>query len=714
EILKEQPRNAQIKYEASHMDKRIWKLISLQAKETDKLLSKVAYRSSATLRPLDNTLRAIYYTKPDTNLEALQAWNCIESSLKDTKVLLLDNLSYINDLRRQQSLKVISPNYTLSSEKEKVFGDDLNSIIERENATNKLFNKAANNHKKQYQNYKGNVSRPIYIKTTTMGVAQGHIATTRTQCPIKERANSRPSWHTHTIKEGYCPEWHITSPLNIFSLDQYHIVPLELSGKIQKLLRKWALSYHWCSTSIETNDTISNKRQKLSSEKIWMGHPINSILSEHPTTQLGAIKNHEVIYDHWTQTQRRLYINILELKAIHYALLSFETIKDQTIMIKLDNMTAVAYLNYQGSTISRELSLLAEDIWNLCLNQKIKIIAQYLSGKLNIQANWASRGPFTINLFASKRNAQLQYYFSRFPDPSALAIDALKQDWPRETLWANPPWILIPKILSKAILDKAIPCIIIPEWKMAPCPITNQLTQSPSKPKMEDVCLLNIRTKLQAKKFLEEVIKKIQEATNKSSNATIGSSINKWCVWCYERSIDPIQGLLENIIEFLNNMSNQNKVFNIIASYRTAISKIYNHIDGYQVGRHPEIAKFMIAICKINPSPSPLDNGLDILPSLNFIVSLDANDSMSILDLSWKTAFLIALGTASRPSNLQRIDLRTLCKSKQRILLEITNPKEVNISIAHGGNKYRTKKIFIDYYDNYDLCPVSTMLKLLD
>ncbi|KAF0534778.1 hypothetical protein F8M41_009833 [Gigaspora margarita] len=87
EILKEQPRNAQIKYEAPHMDKRIWKLMSPQAKDTDKLLSKVAYHSSATLHPLDNTLRAIYHAKPDTNSEALQAWNCIESSLKDTRAL---------------------------------------------------------------------------------------------------------------------------------------------------------------------------------------------------------------------------------------------------------------------------------------------------------------------------------------------------------------------------------------------------------------------------------------------------------------------------------------------------------------------------------------------------------------------------------------------------------------------------------------------------
>ncbi|CAG8652033.1 30005_t:CDS:2, partial [Gigaspora margarita] len=239
EILKEQPRNAQIKYEAPHMDKRIWKLMSPQAKETDKLLSKVAYCSLAMLHPLDNTLRAIYYAKPDTNSEALQ-----------------------------QSLKVISPNYIPSLEREEVFGDDLNSIIKRENATNKLFNKAADNHKKQHQNYKGNVSRPTYVKraittfptivfkdsetcfgvATTMGVAQGHTATTRTQCSIKERANSsnrefvspfaklvsaNRTFMAHTYyQRGLLPGMAYNSSSQYFPLDQYHIVPLKLSGKI--------------------------------------------------------------------------------------------------------------------------------------------------------------------------------------------------------------------------------------------------------------------------------------------------------------------------------------------------------------------------------------------------------------------------------------------------------------------------------------------------
>ncbi|KAF0372165.1 hypothetical protein F8M41_013140 [Gigaspora margarita] len=96
------------------------------------------------LRPLDTSLRAIYNTKPKNDTEALQVWEYIETVLNDTRSLLLDSLSYTNNFRRQQLLKVILSNYTPPMDKDEVFGDELGSIIEKENSTNKLFDTVAN------------------------------------------------------------------------------------------------------------------------------------------------------------------------------------------------------------------------------------------------------------------------------------------------------------------------------------------------------------------------------------------------------------------------------------------------------------------------------------------------------------------------------------------------------------------------------------------
>ncbi|CAG8791724.1 1420_t:CDS:2, partial [Racocetra persica] len=73
-ILKQEPRNSNIKYLPPTMDKRIWKLLSFQFRESDKVIAKISYRTSAVFCPLDNVLRALYQSKPpDSDYSALQA-----------------------------------------------------------------------------------------------------------------------------------------------------------------------------------------------------------------------------------------------------------------------------------------------------------------------------------------------------------------------------------------------------------------------------------------------------------------------------------------------------------------------------------------------------------------------------------------------------------------------------------------------------------------
>ena len=66
--------------------------------------------------------------------------------------MLLDSLSFENELRRDQALKSISPGFKKHSDREEVFGDDLPEIIQHENETNKLFNDAAWQRHRSLQN----------------------------------------------------------------------------------------------------------------------------------------------------------------------------------------------------------------------------------------------------------------------------------------------------------------------------------------------------------------------------------------------------------------------------------------------------------------------------------------------------------------------------------------------------------------------------------
>mgnify|MGYP002804870824 CR=1 FL=1 len=90
--------------------------------------------------------------------------------------------------------------------------------------------------------------------------------------------------------------------------------------------------------------------------------------------------------------QQCLHINHLDLLAIKLALKAFfQDIQHKVVLIKTDNMTAMYYLQKQGSTHSPQLSALAQSIWNWVIHQRIHLLAEYLPGVDNDFADLLSR-----------------------------------------------------------------------------------------------------------------------------------------------------------------------------------------------------------------------------------------------------------------------------------------------------------------------------------
>jgi hypothetical protein len=232
---------------------------------------------------------------------------------------------------------------------------------------------------------------------------------------------------------------------------------------------------------------VDRKTSTLEWKKFDSRKSNNSLIHRCLNLRLGW--NH-IIHGRWSMTERHLHINILELKAVLFAIKAFKDLKNQLILIKTDNTTTLAYINHQGGTTSIDLSMIAEELWNLCLERNINIKAEHIPGSLNLLADKASRmkldrhdwklkpwlfnlfnkiwGPHQVDLFASRHNTQIPMFFSWMPDPEALATDAFLQQWSRLNSWTNPPWILIPKILAKSIREKATMTILVPFWKSAP------------------------------------------------------------------------------------------------------------------------------------------------------------------------------------------------------------------------------------------------------
>ena len=214
--------------------------------------------------------------------------------------------------------------------------------------------------------------------------------------------------------------------------------------------------------------------------------PIMTVTSDASKKGWGAECNGMTTGGMWTLEESRLHINLLELKAALFALKTFcKDIHHSSILIRSDNSTTVAHINHMGS-VKTEAHKIIRELWLWCLTNDNFVIATFLPGALNDQADFQSRvdrcqiewqlncgvfdklmnkfGPCDIDLFASRVNNQLPRYVSWGPDPYAWAIDSFTVDWSKWTGYIFPPFALILKVLQKIEHDEAECVVVVPLW----------------------------------------------------------------------------------------------------------------------------------------------------------------------------------------------------------------------------------------------------------
>ena len=94
----------------------------------------------------------------------------------------------------------------------------------------------------------------------------------------------------------------------------------------------------------------------------------------------------------WSDRDKRLHINVLELKVVSLALRSFkDQCQNQTVLVATDNPTVVAYINKQGGTHSVEMCIFLWKIMTWSHRYHITLKARHTPGCLNVMADLLSR-----------------------------------------------------------------------------------------------------------------------------------------------------------------------------------------------------------------------------------------------------------------------------------------------------------------------------------
>lgn len=231
----------------------------------------------------------------------------------------------------------------------------------------------------------------------------------------------------------------------------------------------------WNENIYKVNNAIKNPTYEI------------EIYTDASRTGWGAFCNGSRVNGSWKNCELSYHINYLELLAVFLGLKCFVREKVEcAILLRVDNTTAISYINRMGGIQFPHLNTLARDIWQWCEMRKLWIFASYINSKENIEADEESRkinrdvewelsdaafshivkklGQPQIDLFASRTNAKCHEYVSWKPDPDAINVDAFTISWRSKLFYAFPPFSLLLNCIQKISQDEATGILVFPMW----------------------------------------------------------------------------------------------------------------------------------------------------------------------------------------------------------------------------------------------------------
>ena len=388
----------------------------------------------------------------------------------------------------------------------------------------------------------------------------------------------------------------------------------------------------------------------------------------------------------WSQAKRMLHINCLELTAATLVVQAFaKDCSGISILLQLDNQTAVAYINHLGGTVSLQFVRLAKTLWLWVLQRDITLLVQHILGVTNQVADEESKtttdhldwklslevfqkinaiwGPLEVNLFSSRLSSQLPWFFSWRPDPQAEATDAFLSEG-----LCQPSLVLSRKSsetgegptgsgdISGSSLERSAMVSRSPRDALGFSPVGSSVSGSVSHDLRDSSHELSASTShvayLQGKFSSQNLSSKARDLLLASwrtkSNKIYDSHFKKWLCWCSARGSDPISGPVSEVANFLAEFHEEGYQSSSLNVFRSAISSVHDKVDGDEVGKHPTITRLLKGAFHERPPLPRYTFTWDVNKVLQYLKSLGPSNGLNLKQLTHKLVMLLALTRPSR------------------------------------------------------------------
>ena len=161
----------------------------------------------------------------------------------------------------------------------------------------------------------------------------------------------------------------------------------------------------------------------------------------------------------------------------------------------------------------------------------------------------------------------------------------------------------------------------------------------------------------------EDIVSFLMKSCAESTWKNYSCYIRQWNAFCNEINVDPVCPNLSNVLRFLYNLYEKNVGYSVINTARSSLSIFVNKIDGYEIGKHPLINRFVKAVFRSRPPKARYDSVWDASKVLKVFKEWPENSDLNLKQLSMKLVSLLALCTGQRCQTLAMIKLEDVVKN---------------------------------------------------
>ena len=142
-----------------------------------------------------------------------------------------------------------------------------------------------------------------------------------------------------------------------------------------------------------------------------------------------------------------------------------------------------------------------------------------------------------------------------------------------------------------------------------------------------------------------DVAQIIRASWRVSTQSAYNTPVRRWLEFCNRWQLNPYQPTVSHIVDFLHALSELGLSYSATGTHRSAISAMVEIPGVPQLGEHWLVSRFMKEIFHLRPPQPRYTKTWDVNKVSSYLKSLGPNDSLSLKQLTLKTAaFLTILG----------------------------------------------------------------------